>query len=133
VFTSPRAGGTVRLVLRFHHVNLGVPVGEADAEAAFLTDYLNYRRVELTPGVPPTARWFESEDGKQVHLSEDADHRPAARAHVAVELGDDLATLERKFDETGYQYQAADGADRRTVFCQDPAGNRWELRGTRPV
>ena len=50
MFTSPRAGGTVRLVLRFHHVNLGVPVGEADAEAAFLTDYLNYRRVELDSG-----------------------------------------------------------------------------------
>ena len=131
MFTSSRAGGILRLVLRFHHVNLGVPVGGVDAEAAFLVDFLNYRRVELTPGVPPTARWFESEDGKQIHLSEDADHRPAARAHVAVELGGDLSALERKFDETGYTYQAADGADRRTVFCQDPAGNRWELRGSR--
>jgi hypothetical protein len=72
-------------MLRFHHVNLGVPVGGADAEAAFLVDFLAYQRVELTADAPPTARWFESEDGKQIHLSEDPDHRPAARAHVAVE------------------------------------------------
>ena len=97
-------------MLRFHHVNLGVPVGGADAEAAFLVDFLAYQRVELTADVPPTARWFESEDGKQIHLSE--------------------AALERKFEQAGYQYTGADGEDRRTVLCQDPAGNRWELRGT---
>jgi catechol 2,3-dioxygenase-like lactoylglutathione lyase family enzyme len=114
----------------FHHVNLGIPVGGADAEAAFLVDFVGYQRVELTPDAGPTARWFESSDGKQVHLSEDPDHRPAARAHVAVELGDQLGALERKFDQVGYQYETADRADRRTVFCQDPAGNRWELRGT---
>jgi hypothetical protein len=50
---------------------------------------------------------------------------------VAVELGDDLATLEGKFHQAGYQYTAVDGEDRRTVLCQDPAGNRWELRGRR--
>jgi catechol 2,3-dioxygenase-like lactoylglutathione lyase family enzyme len=116
-------------MLRFHHVNLGVPVGEGDAEAAFLVDMLGYRTVALTPDVAPTARWFESEDGKQIHLSEDPEHRPAARAHVAVELGDDLRTLERKLEEAGYPYEAVDGAGRRTVLCRDPAGNRWELRG----
>jgi len=102
-------------------------VGGADAEAAFLVDLLGYR--PLTTAAPPTARWFESGDGAQIHLSEDPDHRPAARAHVAVELGDDLASLEGKFDQAGYQYTAADGEDRRTVLCRDPAGNRWELRG----
>jgi len=114
-------------MLRFHHVNLGVPVGGADAEAAFLVDLLGYRRLDSAEF--PTARWFESEDGAQIHLSEDPDHRPAARAHVAVELGDELTSLEDKFDRADYQYTGLDGPDRRTVFCQDPAGNRWELRG----
>ena len=117
-------------MLRFHHVNLGVPTGGADAEAAFLVDFLGYRRVEPTPDASAAARWFESDDGQQVHLSEDPDHRPAARAHVAVELGDELADLEQKFDRAGYQYETIAGANRRTVICRDPAGNGWELRGT---
>jgi catechol 2,3-dioxygenase-like lactoylglutathione lyase family enzyme len=114
----------------FHHVNLGVPSGGADAEAAFLVDLLGYRRAELTPEASSTARWFESDDGKQIHLSEDPDHRPAARAHVALELGDDLPALEQRFDQAGYEYEAIDNAGRRIVLCRDPAGNRWELRGT---
>jgi hypothetical protein len=117
---------------RLHHVNLGVPVGGADAEADFLIDFLDYKRMELPPDMPPIAKWFESEDGKQIHLSEDPDHRPAARAHVAVEVGEDLAVLERKLTEAGYDYRVTDGKDLRVVFCQDPAGNRWELRGPLP-
>jgi hypothetical protein len=76
------------------------------------------------------ARWFESEDGKQIHLSEDPDHRSAARAHVAVELGDALVDLERKLVERGYEFQSIEREHRRTLLCLDPAGNRWELRGT---
>jgi catechol 2,3-dioxygenase-like lactoylglutathione lyase family enzyme len=114
-----------------HHVNLGVPVGGADAEGAFLVDFLGYEPVQLAAADPPTARWFESEDGKQIHLSEDPEHRPAARAHVAVDFGNDLAALEHKFEQAGYKFRVADGNDRRTVLCRDPAGNRWELRGTR--
>ncbi len=119
-------------MLRFHHVNLGVPVGGLDAEAAFLVDLLTYRPVTLTPNDPPVARWFESEDGKQIHLSEDPDHRPAARAHVAVDLGDGLADLERRFDRAGCAYEAVNTSDRRILLCKDPAGNRWELRGNLP-
>jgi hypothetical protein len=116
------------IVARLHHVNLGVPLGGGETEAAFLVDLLGYRR--LTAAVPANARWFESDDGVQIHLSEDPDHRPAARAHVALELGDDLATLESKFDQLGYPYTAVGGPERRTVLCADPAGNRWELRGS---
>ena len=51
---------------------------------------LSYRPMELTPGTPPTALWFEGDDGTQIHLSEDPDHHPSTRAHVARELGDSL-------------------------------------------
>jgi catechol 2,3-dioxygenase-like lactoylglutathione lyase family enzyme len=105
-----------------------VTVGGAEAEAAFLVDLLGYQRVQLKPGDPPTAKWFESADGKQIHLSEDPDHRPAARAHVAVDLGDDLALLVRRFEDAGYPYERRPGNP--TVYCRDPGGNRWELRGT---
>jgi catechol 2,3-dioxygenase-like lactoylglutathione lyase family enzyme len=120
-------------VVHFHHVNLGVPEGGIAAETAFLVDFLGYRKVPLTPDVPPTANWFESADGKQVHLSEDPDHRPAARAHVAVELGEELAVLVRKFDDAGYVYQPPRSPANPTVICRDPAGNQWELRGTAPL
>jgi catechol 2,3-dioxygenase-like lactoylglutathione lyase family enzyme len=114
---------------RLHHVNLGIPVGGTDAEAGFLVDVLGYRRVEPPAALASVANWFEYEDGTQIHLSEDPGHRPAARAHVAVELGDDLAALEQLLEEAGYATTPIEGGDRRVVFCQDPAGNRWELRG----
>jgi catechol 2,3-dioxygenase-like lactoylglutathione lyase family enzyme len=119
-------------MISLHHVNLGVPIGLADTESEFLVGLLGYRVVELSPDDSPEAKWFQSEDGKQIHLSEDADHRPAARAHVAVDLGDDLAVVERKLADAGYEYRTVDRPERRTVLCQDPAGNRWELRGTLP-
>jgi hypothetical protein len=117
-------------VVIFHHVNLGVPVGGGEDEAAFLVDVIGYARVQLPPGTPSMAMWFESADGKQVHLSEDPDHRPAARAHVAVELGAELTAVKTRLTEQGYSYDSFDGEDFHLAFCQDPAGNRWELRGT---
>jgi catechol 2,3-dioxygenase-like lactoylglutathione lyase family enzyme len=122
-------GGTFRLMLVFHHANLGVPVGGADAEGAFLVDVLGYKALALDPSTPPSARWFESEDGKQVHLSEDPEHRPAARAHIAVEVGDGLPDLEDKLTLAHIECKSFEGNGLRIVFCEDPAGNRWELRG----
>jgi catechol 2,3-dioxygenase-like lactoylglutathione lyase family enzyme len=116
-------------VARFHHVNLGVPVGGLDAEEAFLMDFLGYRRVEVPPELAGAVHWFESEDGLQVHLSEDPEHRPAGRAHVAIGFGDDLAQLEAAFDRAGYPYAPIGDGAGRVLFCQDPSGNRWELRG----
>jgi catechol 2,3-dioxygenase-like lactoylglutathione lyase family enzyme len=114
---------------RLHHVNLGIPVGGIDAEAGFLVDFLGYARVEPPPALASVANWFEYEDGTQIHLSEDPEHSPAARAHVAVELGDQLASVEESFDREEYGYTHFDSQGLRVVLCQDPAGNRWELRG----
>lgn len=116
-------------MLRFHHVNLGVPVGAAEAEESFLVDLLGYRSVAPPPELAGRARWFEGDDGKQIHLSEDPDHRPAARAHVAIEVGGELEELQARLRQAGEEYSIFDGNDMRVVFCTDPAGNRWELRG----
>jgi catechol 2,3-dioxygenase-like lactoylglutathione lyase family enzyme len=113
-------------------VNLGVPVGGVDAEETFLLEVLGYRRVTPPPDLADRARWFEGEDGKQIHLSEDPEHRPAARAHVAVEVGNELDQLQDRLEAAGQEYSTFDGNDMRVVLCADPAGNRWELRGNLP-
>jgi catechol 2,3-dioxygenase-like lactoylglutathione lyase family enzyme len=120
-------------VLRFHHVNLGVPVGGAESEEKFLVDVLGYRKLVAPPQLALKARWFEGEDGKQIHLSEDPEHRPAGRAHVAVEVDGGLSAMEAKLTEAGLEHTTFDGDGFRVVFCQDPAGNRWELRGSLPT
>jgi catechol 2,3-dioxygenase-like lactoylglutathione lyase family enzyme len=116
-------------MLQFHHVNLGVPVGGEDAEEDFLIDILGYRRAPTPEELNGLVRWFECDDGSQVHLSEDPDHRPAARAHVAVEVGDELPVLESRLKGAAIDSTSLVAEGRRLVFCHDPAGNRWELRG----
>jgi catechol 2,3-dioxygenase-like lactoylglutathione lyase family enzyme len=115
---------------RLHHVNLGVLPDDVDAEAEFLVDVLGYRKVEpsaMAQGFG--ARWYEIDDGTQVHLSLDPDHAPAARAHTAVEFGDQLDVLAVRLRDAGVEFGDNEFDGRRILFCQDPAGNRWELRG----
>lgn len=113
----------------FHHVNLGVFEDGIDAEAAWLTEVLDYRHIEPGEGVPPQACWFEAADGTQIHLSRDPEHRPAAKAHVAVTV-DDLPAVIGRLERRGVAYQSA--ASGAVVICRDPSDNRWELRA-RPV
>jgi catechol 2,3-dioxygenase-like lactoylglutathione lyase family enzyme len=119
----------------FDHVNLGVPVGGAEQEAAFLVEVLGFRRVD--PGPEASARgnptWFEGDDGGQVHLSTDPDHRPAARAHVAVVLGDELPAAEQRLVAGGYACEVMSFNGRDRLLTKDPAGNRWELIGRLPA
>jgi hypothetical protein len=117
---------------RHHHVNLGVPPGGIGAEAAFLIDILGYRELEPPEELRSRAHWFEAEDSSQVHLSEDPEHHPATRAHTAVDYGTDLVTVRDRLDHAGWEYARFDGAGPQVLFCQDAAGNRWELRGTLP-
>jgi catechol 2,3-dioxygenase-like lactoylglutathione lyase family enzyme len=115
----------------FHHVNLGVPEGGVEEEASFLIDVLGYRRLDPNPEVERFhPNWFEADDGSQVHVGADPDHRPAARAHVAVAFGPGLADIEGRLKQRGIDYQSSQTPGfPPTIFCLDPAGNRWELRG----
>jgi catechol 2,3-dioxygenase-like lactoylglutathione lyase family enzyme len=118
-------------MLTFHHVNLGVPVDGLEEEATFLTDVLGYRRVTVSAELQQMGvNWFEADDGSQIHLSADPDHRPAARAHVAVGFGSALGDVEHRLQEADVKFDSAHRSGfPRVLFCQDPAGNRWELRG----
>ena len=115
----------------FHHVNLGVPPDHVDSEATFLVDILGYRLVEVDERLQRMgARWYEADDGSQVHLSADPDHRPAARAHVAIEYGGQLSEVENRLRHAEVPFDLAERPGfPRVVNCRDPAGNLWELRG----
>jgi hypothetical protein len=115
---------------RFHHANLGVPPGLDEAEGEFLVDVLGYRKVDAPPELQGRARWYEADDRSQIHLSVDPDHRPAARAHTAIEVDDGI---EVRLRASGIAFQSAERDNLRVVNCADPAGNRWELRAAAPA
>jgi catechol 2,3-dioxygenase-like lactoylglutathione lyase family enzyme len=119
----------------FHHVNLGVPPGDVDAEVDFLREVLGFRPVKRDEALGTIgARWYEGDDGAQIHLSADPDHRPAAMAHVAIEYGRDLNAVEDRLRQTGVPFDRAELPGFPPVLlCRDPAGNRWELRGENPA
>ena len=116
-------------MVRLHHVNLSVYEDGIDAQAEFLVDVLGMHRIDPGPELRGLANWFEDDSGTQVHLSKDPDHRPAAKAHVAVELGDELPLIEKRLVAAGIDSETRDALGLRVVLCRDPAGNMWELRG----
>jgi catechol 2,3-dioxygenase-like lactoylglutathione lyase family enzyme len=108
--------------MQHHHVNLNVSPENVDAQEAFLTDVLGYRRMELDDYLRGVgARWFEGTDGSQIHLS--------AQPHVAVEFGSDLSALEDRLRDAGVEFTSGEFMGIRVTRCTDPAGNEWELRG----
>jgi catechol 2,3-dioxygenase-like lactoylglutathione lyase family enzyme len=110
-----------------HHVNLGIPEDGLEAEADWLVNVLGYRHLDAGPD-SPTANWFEGEDGRQIHLSIDPEHRAPKRAHVAV-VFDDLSDVQHQLAQRGVDFQMGPARNGLEVLnCADPAGNRWELR-----
>jgi hypothetical protein len=113
----------------FHHANLGIPPELAEAEAEFLVEILGYRKLEPPPLAHGFgARWFEADDGTQVHLSLDPDHVPAAKAHTAISVDGECRLIETKLTDAGVPFTTGDFDGNHITFCKDPAGNRWELR-----
>jgi len=133
--TSP-TWATVRqegvLVPKLHHVNLGVPPELEADEMTFLVDLLGYRR--LTPEVTADervrvgARWFEGDDGVQIHLSLDEEHQAAAKAHTAVTVFDEVDGIRTRLEAASYPFDEAEFDGTTFLIVRDPAGNRWELR-----
>jgi hypothetical protein len=115
---------------RLHHVNLSVVPGGVEAETAFLVEVLGYTQLVVDDELRELgAIWFETTDGTQIHLSEDPEHHPAAKAHVAVDFGDRLGAVKQRLDERAIANDVFGFREQTQVGCCDPAGNRWELRG----
>lgn len=117
-------------MVAFHHVNLGVPPGGVAQQTSFLIEGLGYESIPAPPELEGrNVNWFRASDGSEVHLSEDPEHRPADRAHVAVVLGDELDEVVDRLNARGTKTELFDGlVGVRVAICRDPAGNRWELR-----
>jgi catechol 2,3-dioxygenase-like lactoylglutathione lyase family enzyme len=116
-------------VTRLHHLQLGVTPDRVGAEAAFLTGILGYRNVEPSEQEKSLgARFFETDDGTQVHLSVDPDFQPAPRAHTSLEIGTELQTVATRLSAASIEFKDVEIDGRRILFCRDPAGNGWELR-----
>jgi catechol 2,3-dioxygenase-like lactoylglutathione lyase family enzyme len=118
-----------------HHVNLCVPpaVGDeagTDAERRWL-EMLGYRRIDAGPELAArtTVNWFAGDDGAQIHVTEDADHAPSARAHTAIRLDDELDATVARLEAAGHACRTTSFDGDRHVFAHDPAGNLWELIG----
>ena len=123
---------------RHHHINLSVPLGGIDVQRGFLVDVIGYRPLRTPDAVVArgiNASWFEADDGSQIHLSEDPNHRSQPFAHVAVELQpDELDAVQQRLADASIEFaeiEASPGFP-RVLFTRDPAGNRWELRGPLP-
>jgi hypothetical protein len=112
----------------FHHANLFVTPDKLEAQAEFLTEVLGYRRMEVDERMRGLgANWFQASDGTEVHLG--------ANPHSAIDYGADLAEVEQRLASAGVAFKAVegikapDGTELRLLICEDPGGNRWELRG----
>ena len=116
-------------MIRMNHVNMGLPVGGKADMIGFL-ELLGFHPAPMSEKMRTMgATWFEADDGMQIHLSEDPEHRAAARAHVAVDFGDELDDAASRLQAAGIPYEVGGNPELRVLFCQDPGGNRWELRG----
>ena len=85
-----------------------------------LVDVLGYRQMALDDNLRGLgARWYEADDGSQVHLSLDPDHRPAASADVAVGYGADLNEVERRLEKATVEFESfqREGLPRESSFA----------------
>ena len=109
-----KTGGRILGVPTFHHANLGVLGDGLEAETSWLVDVLGYRQIEVTPDWPASGPyWFEADDGSQIHLSVDAEHRPTTRAHLAVAF-EELVTVRQRLDRRGLPYELTNAARSRS-------------------
>jgi catechol 2,3-dioxygenase-like lactoylglutathione lyase family enzyme len=114
-------------VERLDHVQLAMPSGQEEAAIEFYQGLLGVPRVPKPPHLAARGGcWFERGDLK-VHLSVDAEFRPARKAHPAL-IVSSLEALVASLRQAGVPVvddEPLDGYSR--VYVDDPFGNRIEL------
>jgi len=115
------------LLASIDHVQLGMPAGGEDVARAFYGGVLGLR--EIAKPVELAGRggvWFAGR-AVAVHVSVEADHRPAPKAHPAFVV-DDLGALRVLLDAAGIETADDDsGLPVARCYVRDPFGNRLEL------
>jgi catechol 2,3-dioxygenase-like lactoylglutathione lyase family enzyme len=109
-------------------VQVVVPAGGLDEARAFYAGVIGLQELARPETMGGVGAWFRA-GPQQLHLSEDDDFAPAARAHPALEL--DEAGLEALAGRIAAAGATVRWDDRlpgvRRVYSFDPAGNRLEF------
>ena len=112
---------------RLQHVSVQIPPALLDEAVRFYGDGIGMEQIPNLAG----AAWLRFGDGDHVHLL-DGDGAPTSGAHLALQVDDLPAVLERLRDLGHVPVPGSDlwGAER--WFCRDPGGNRVEMFTTPP-
>ena len=110
-----------------HHVQLMCPPGSEDASRAFYRDVLGLEEVPKPPVLAARGGcWFRG-GGIELHLSVDADFRPARKAHPGL-LVTNLDDWALRLEAAGHPVEWDDNfPGMRRFHSRDPHGNRLEL------
>lgn len=115
-------------ILAFDHINLAMPAGGEAQARAFYTGVLGMTEIPKPPQLAKHGgAWFQT-GNVIVHLSAEADFRPARKAHPAF-LVDDLDGFLAKCHEAGVEIDTSQPplAGYRRMHVFDSFGNRVEL------
>ena len=110
-------------------VVIGPGLGKHADTAAFLDRAMPALRGKRVVVDGDALAWFAADDGTQVHLTVDPEHRPSGRAHTAIRLDGVLDTTIEALERAGHRCSTIAFDGDRHVFATDPAGNLWELIG----
>ena len=105
-----------------------MPRGGSDQAQRFYADVVGLEPIERPGSLGGAGVWFRA-GSQELHVSEEDEFIPAARAHPAFALaGRELDALAARIEATGAQVQWDErlpGA--RRFYSLDPAGNRLEF------
>jgi catechol 2,3-dioxygenase-like lactoylglutathione lyase family enzyme len=114
------------MLRRISHVNLSVD--DVEAARRFYAKVLGLEEVERTEGSQRPGAWFRL-GAMELHLSyEPAPDNHASRRHVAFEVRDLEALLERLEEAQVPLEEGSPAPGLRRFFVRDPAGNRLEFQ-----
>ncbi|HEX6077410.1 MAG TPA: VOC family protein [Micromonosporaceae bacterium] len=113
--------------MRIHHVQLLCPPGSEPMARRFYGGVLGLDELPKPPVLAARGGcWFRG-GGIELHVSVNAEFRPARTAHPGL-LWSDLDRLAARLDETGYPVRwDTDFPGMRRFYTDDPFGNRLEF------
>lgn len=116
------------MILRIHHVQITIPVGEEERGRSFYCDILGLPEIEKPAALKDRGGFWVEVGDRQVHVGvEERVERTATRAHLAYEVNN-LPQWRQKLADAGIDILegiAIPGFDR--FEFRDPFGNRVEL------
>ncbi len=115
------------MTMRFHHVQLAIPVGGEDEAQTFWVELLGFDEI-----VKPLAladrggRWFRNGE-VEIHCGVEDPFSPAKKAHPAFEV-EDLVVSAALLQGAGYLTKPDNLlVGYRRFYANDPFGNRLEF------